>query len=632
MRNSIKATLILISMLIWGLSYPLVKLLLNYGVPPITLATLRHIVFIPMLIIVILRKSYKNYSKEDLKLFLTLAFFTIFLPNISQNIGMLYTTASISSVIQSTSPVFTIILAFIFLKETKTINKIIGSLIALTGTILLSTRGSLSFDLNTFGNILILVSSISYAISGIILKKGLSKIPAFDLLCFETTFGFFMLLASNIFLEDMSMIFSFSIDAWGDGYSSKSYIFDGAERKLIGQSPIQKVPKTDHPVSGGIASLGYLYSRFTQALGLRRYSDEGKVEALAAFGKKDETLYEHMHRCIQPTEEGIQYDANALSPYFDLSFLQSQIERIGKENFAATIQALLEDIVVEYIDTLAKQYPDIEALCLSGGVSANIIMSLNLYERTRFKKIFVVPPMGDEGVAMGSALLKALDMGEDISWIRDLQMPYFGNRIEKKEIEHAIEIFRETISAQYIGDEWYNEAGISVAKKKIVAIVHGRMEFGPRALGNRSIIANPTDPNIKQTINLKVKKRPEYQPFCPSILEEERKRLFKESFKHKHMAIAFRVKEEFHDKIPSAIHIDGTARPQFVEESDNPAYYRMIKKVKEITGFGVVINTSFNLHGRTIVHTAEDAIRDFIDCNIDELYIEGYRIVKRQHD
>ena len=214
MRNSVKAILILISMLIWGLSYPLVKLLLNYGVPPITLATLRHVVFIPMLIIVFLRKSYKNYSKEDLKLFLTLAFFTIFLPNISQNIGMLYTTASISSVIQSTSPVFTIILAFIFLKETKTINKIIGSLIALTGTILLSTKSSLSFDLNTFGNTLILVSSISYAISGIILKKGLSKIPAFDLLCFETTFGFFMLLASNIFLEDMSMILSFSMDVW----------------------------------------------------------------------------------------------------------------------------------------------------------------------------------------------------------------------------------------------------------------------------------------------------------------------------------------------------------------------------------------------------------------------------------
>jgi carbamoyltransferase len=155
------------------------------------------------------------------------------------------------------------------------------------------------------------------------------------------------------------------------------------------------------------------------------------------------------------------------------------------------------------------------------------------------------------------------------------------------------------------------------------------MEFGPRALGNRSILANPTDPATKDRINLTVKRRPKYQPFCPSILEEERKRLFEESFPHKHMAIGFRVKKEYHDKIPSAIHVDGTARPQFVEERDNPDYYRLLKEVKSLTGFGVVINTSFNLHGRTIVHTADDALLDFIDCNIDELYIEGYRVVRK---
>ena len=214
MKSSTKTMLILTSMLIWGVSYPLVKLLLNKGVPPITLATLRHVVFIPMMIIVFLRKSYKKYSKKDWGFFLALAFFTIFLPNISQNIGMLYTTASISSIIQSTSPVFTILLAFIFLKETKTVNKIIGSLVALIGTILLSTKGNLAFNLYTLGNLLILISSISYAIAGVILKMGLSRIPAFDLLCFETTFGFFMLLGANIFLEDISIIGSFSMELW----------------------------------------------------------------------------------------------------------------------------------------------------------------------------------------------------------------------------------------------------------------------------------------------------------------------------------------------------------------------------------------------------------------------------------
>ena len=152
------------------------------------------------------------------------------------------------------------------------------------------------------------------------------------------------------------------------------------------------------------------------------------------------------------------------------------------------------------------------------------------------------------------------------------------------------------------------------------------MEFGPRALGNRSIIANPMLKDTRQKINSTIKRRPSYQPFCPSILEEERVRLFKDSFSHKHMAIAFRMKEKFINDLPCAVHVDGTARPQFVEERDNPNYYRYLKALKNITGYGVSLNTSFNLHGRTIVRTPKDAIIDFIDCNIDELFIEGYQV------
>ena len=120
--------------------------------------------------------------------------------------------------------------------------------------------------------------------------------------------------------------------------------------------------------------------------------------------------------------------------------------------------------------------------------------------------------------------------------------------------------------------------------------------------------------------------RPSFQPFCPSILEDDRERLFENSFSHKHMAIAFRMKKEFISDLPCAVHIDGTARPQFIEESDNPAYYQYLKTLKEITGYGVSLNTSFNLHGRTIVRTPQDAIKDFLDCNIDELYIEGFKV------
>ncbi|MCD6542738.1 MAG: DMT family transporter [Thermoplasmata archaeon] len=214
MRYRIKLALILISMLIWGVSYPVVKILLNSGVQPITLATLRNLIFIPLLFYILAGKRYARYSRSDMILYVSIAFFTVFLPNISQNIGMKYTSASISSVIQSTSPIFTVMLAFIFLREARTLNKIVGSLVGLIGTVFLTTGGSFNFDATVFGNLLILISSISYAISGILIKVALSRIDPLDLLCFEVIFGFFMLLIPNMVLEDLSAVISFGIDVW----------------------------------------------------------------------------------------------------------------------------------------------------------------------------------------------------------------------------------------------------------------------------------------------------------------------------------------------------------------------------------------------------------------------------------
>ena len=421
---------------------------------------------------------------------------------------------------------------------------------------------------------------------------------------------------------------SITLDASGDGFFSKLFIFDGDKYQEIGKSAIERVDKVTDYAFGNFSSIGVIYANFTKALGLHPFSDEGKVEALAAFSDRDENLYNKLLSATIISSESINYNVKELEELYDIHFLQHEIEKMGQEKFAATVQSYLEDVVVTFLNKIAQKY-DIEYLCLSGGVAANIIMSLNIYERTKFKNIFVLPYMGDEGVAVGSALLKAVEVGEDISWVNKHYMPYFGNTLTNLEIEEAISFYDDRIKAEYMGDTWYHNAAQTIADDKIVAVVHGRMEFGPRALGNRSILANPVNPNIREQINLKVKKRPIYQPFCPSILEDERERLFEKSFPHKHMAIAFRVKKEFHEKIPSAVHVDGTARPQFVEYSDNPTYYKLLKEVKKYTGFGVVINTSFNLHGRTIVHTAKDAILDFLDCNIDELYLEGFRITRQ---
>ena len=258
-------------------------------------------------------------------------------------------------------------------------------------------------------------------------------------------------------------------------------------------------------------------------------------------------------------------------------------------------------------------------------------MSLNIYERTNFKNIYVLPPMGDEGLAIGSAILSAIDLGLDIGWLRNYEMPYFGDSIARSSVIEASKEFHN-IEIKDFQDSWPEAAAALVANGKICAIVQGKMEFGPRALGNRSIIANPGIESIRDRINSNVKRRPSYQPFCPSILEEERERLFSESFSHKHMAIAFRMKKEHIKKLPCAVHVDGTARPQFVSRVDNENYYRYLKELKKLTGYGVSLNTSFNLHGRTIVRTAHDAITDFIDCNIDALFIEGYKINLKNED
>jgi len=419
---------------------------------------------------------------------------------------------------------------------------------------------------------------------------------------------------------------AFTIDGQGDGFFSKVYVFEGlADYKLIGQSSADFIGGGDR-----FLSIGRIYNLFTQAMDLRPNNDEGKVEALAAFGSADEGLLNQLRSAtnINKNSLSIELDKKEIDSFYDMSWLKLQRRQIGNENFCASVQDYLEETIVNYLNAVHEKYP-INNLCLSGGVAANIIMSLNIFERTNFKNIYVLPPMGDEGLAIGSAILTAMDFNQDVSWLKDFEMPYFGDSYTREQVKKVLDSCNN-ITYEDLGDNWPYEAAISVSKGKICSLFQGKMEFGPRALGNRSIVANPMLEDTRQKINSTVKRRPSYQPFCPSILEEERERLFKNSFSHKHMAIAFRMKDEFIKDLPCAVHIDGTARPQFVEEKDNPYYYRYLKALKEITGYGVSLNTSFNLHGRTIVRTPQDAIVDFIDCNIDELFIEGFRVKLKQ--
>jgi carbamoyltransferase len=240
--------------------------------------------------------------------------------------------------------------------------------------------------------------------------------------------------------------------------------------------------------------------------------------------------------------------------------------------------------------------------------------------------------MADDGSAEGACYMSYLNSGKklvDLSWMKNNTMPYWGTSYSVEEVEKSVNKFADKVNIKKFDTQWPEQAALYVSQGKIGALFHGRMEWGPRALGNRSIIADTRFPDVTEKINLSIKKRPLFQPFCPSILEEERERLFESSYSNKHMTAAFYLKEEFRDKIPASAHIDGTARAQFVSEKENPMFYRYLKEMKKLTDFGVSINTSFNKHGRTIVETPEDAVTDFLDTNLDFLYIEGILITRK---
>ena len=415
----------------------------------------------------------------------------------------------------------------------------------------------------------------------------------------------------------------FTLDEHGDQCHSKVFLFEINKYTELGKS---KSVKFSFQGNFHITSIASMYSNFTEAMDLVRSSDEGKVEAVAAYGKPDLNILNELKEMVTINNFSYDLDLEIFKKYSDIEFLHGKRKLIGDENFCATIQNWLEWTATTLLNNVYKKYP-VDCLCLAGGATANVIMNYKIWEQTPFKNMYIVPPMGDEGAGAGAAIKVAIENNIDLSWLKNREMPYFGPSFSRNEVLNAIKKF-DTIIFEDFSNDWPNHAAKSISENKVIGLFHGKMEFGPRALGNRSIVANAADPNARDKINANIKKRPAYQPFCPSVLEEERERLFMNTFKHKHMATAFLIKPEFRKTLYSGTHVDGTARPQFIEYVDNQNYYRMIKEVKKITGFGMVINTSFNLHGRTIVNTPEDAITDFLDCNMDELFIEGYKITR----
>jgi len=243
-------------------------------------------------------------------------------------------------------------------------------------------------------------------------------------------------------------------------------------------------------------------------------------------------------------------------------------------------------------------------LCVAGGGFANVKLNKKIFESELFDNFYIFPAMGDDGAALGALILGHLEFDDDINWLREVKMPFFGPEATEFEIASTLEFSAYPINYQKISTEMPEMLARDLYEGKLCALFQGKMEYGPRALGHRSILANPLLPEIKNELNLKFKKREWFQPFCPSILEIERDRLFESAYQNRHMTCAFQLKEEFVSKLPGIAHIDGTARAEFLSLEDEPTFYQVIEKFKELSGFGVLLNTSFNIHGKTIVLTA----------------------------
>lgn len=297
------------------------------------------------------------------------------------------------------------------------------------------------------------------------------------------------------------------------------------------------------------------------------------------------------------------------------------------KNIAAALQLRLEEIVLYQLNFLKKKFK-LSKLCLAGGVALNCSMNGKIVKSKIFDEIFVQPASGDAGLAIGAAINCSLENQPKKKLSFETNC-YLGSRYSNFEIKKTINKFKNKIKIVKSGTNIYDFASDVLLKKKVIGWFQGAAEFGPRALGNRSILASPNPIKIKDHINKNVKFRENFRPFAPAILNEFANDYFKINQKSEYMLIAFDVKSEMKKYISATVHVDDTCRVQTVTENSNKKFYDLLKKMYEKTNNPVLLNTSFNIKGQPIVNSPEDAIKCFLKYKIDFLIIGDYILRKK---
>ena len=415
-------------------------------------------------------------------------------------------------------------------------------------------------------------------------------------------------------------------------------------------------------------SLGLLYSAFTYFTGFKVNSGEYKVMGLAPYGEpkyKNLILDELMDLKEDGTFRlnqkyfdyctGLRMTNNNFDKLFGFTPRDPE-ELLNQDHMdlASSIQSVTEEVVLRIAKSLAKETKQ-NNLCLAGGVALNCVANGKLLKEGYFDNIWVQPASGDAGGAVGAALTAYYHHQNNIRTIEPNSDRMFGSYLGPKFNNDEVETSLKSLGANYkklSDDEIVSHTARSLSEGKAIGWFQGRMEFGPRALGNRSILGDARSPDMQKVLNLKVKYRESFRPFAPSILIEDVAEWFQLQTSSPYMLIVANVVEKkqiqmssdesnlfgidklniVRSQIPAVTHVDYSARIQTVDRKQNPKYHALLSKFKDITGCPVVANTSFNVRGEPIVCTPEDAFRCFMGTELDLLVIENFILQKDEQD
>lgn len=405
---------------------------------------------------------------------------------------------------------------------------------------------------------------------------------------------------------------------------------------LMGEGKDGKITKSLEYISPD--SLGFFYSLVTRHLGFRPNNGEFKVMGMSPYGDPEKA---DLSDLITVGNGTFKLNEDYIWPLFSMKrhkryakakdltdILGPMREGDGLSepyiHIAAAGQKILEDTVIDMVKThLSETLKRCNGrLCFAGGTALNVRLNRKLLELDEVSELFVQPAAHDSGISLGAATYVANELGEKIE---PMEHAYLGPEFSNDYIKEVLEKFK--LPHEY--HENIEEVTAKVlAEGTIVAWLQGRMEYGPRALGNRSILANPSTPGIADEVNGRIKFRENWRPFCPSILSERAPEIIQTDHNSDYMTFSFIVEKEWAKKVPEIVHVDGSARPQTVRKDTNPRFHKLISEFDKITGLPIVLNTSLNRRGEPMVCSPEETIQMFYQCGLEVMVMGNYLIRK----